>query len=73
MVVKAIDGEEILHSCSLGLKECSDRFPCPIHNQIKTYKERLRKVMKEKTVQQLAGELAKGKTYLRNYKIKLTH
>jgi Rrf2 family protein len=70
-IVKAIDGDNILHSCSLGLKECSDKFPCPIHQDIKTYKERLRKIMKEKTVQQLAHDLAKGKTFLRNYKVKL--
>lgn len=72
-IVKAIDGDNILHSCSLGLKECSDKFPCPIHQDIKTYKERLRKIMKEKTVQQLANDLAKGKTFLRNYKVRLRH
>jgi Rrf2 family protein len=70
-VVKAIDGDDILSSCSMGLKQCSDRFPCPIHHEIKSYKNRLRDVMKEKTLQQLSVELAAGKTYLRNYKIKL--
>ena len=71
-IVKAIDGDNILHSCSLGLKECSDNFPCPIHNDIKLYKERLRKIMKERTLQQLGSDLAKGKTFLRNYKVKLS-
>ena len=71
-IVKAIDGDNILHSCSLGLKECSDKFPCPIHNDIKLYKERLRKIMKEKTLQQLGSDLVRGKTFLKNYKIKLS-
>lgn len=71
-IVKAIDGETILHSCSLGLKECSDKFPCPIHNDIKSYKERLRKIMKEKTLQQLGNDLVKGKTFLKNNKTKLS-
>jgi len=71
-IVKAIDGDNILHSCSLGLKECSDHFPCPIHNDIKLYKERLRKIMKERTLQQLGSDLARGKTFLKNYKIKLS-
>jgi Rrf2 family protein len=70
MIVKAIDGEDILHSCSLGLKECSDKFPCPIHNDIKAYKERLRKILKEKTLQELGSDLAKGKTFLKNFKTK---
>lgn len=71
-IVNAIDGDDVLHSCSLGLKLCSDIFPCPIHNDIKAYKERLRNVLKEQTVQHLAIELAAGKTFLRNYKIKLS-
>jgi Rrf2 family protein len=72
-IVKAIDGENILHSCSLGLKECSDRFPCPIHHDIKAYKERLRQIMKEKTLQQLGSDLITGKTFLKNYKGKLSN
>ncbi len=67
-IVKAIDGDRVLHTCSLGLKECSDKFPCPIHNDIKAYKERLRKIMDEKTVQQLSKELGNGKTFLKNFK-----
>lgn len=64
-IVNAMDGEDVLHTCSLGLKECSDKFPCPIHHEIKRYKDRLRKIMKEKTVQDLAQELANGKTFLK--------
>ncbi|HPM31730.1 MAG TPA: Rrf2 family transcriptional regulator [Chryseolinea sp.] len=70
-IVKAIDGDDILNSCSLGLKQCSDKFPCPIHNEIKVYKEKIRDIMKEKTLQHLSIELAAGKTFLRNYKIRL--
>ncbi|HNU59471.1 MAG TPA: Rrf2 family transcriptional regulator [Aquaticitalea sp.] len=64
-IVKAVDGEDVLHTCSLGLKECSDKFPCPIHHEIKRYKERLRKIMKETTLQDLTKELATGKTFLK--------
>jgi Rrf2 family protein len=66
-IVKAIDGsEDVLHDCALGLKVCSDKFPCPIHGEIKIYKERLRTVMKETTVQSLAKDLSRGKTFLKN-------
>ncbi len=67
-IVKAIDGAEVLDRCSLGLKQCSDNFPCPIHHDVKAYKERLSRLMKEKTIQQLATDLATGKTFLRNAK-----
>jgi Rrf2 family protein len=66
-IVNAIDGsDDVLHACALGLKECSDKFPCPIHDEIKVYKDRLRKIMKETTVQGLADNLSKGKTFLKN-------
>jgi len=72
VIVKAIDGDDVLHSCALGLKECSDKFPCPIHEDIKVFKARLRQVMNEKTVQQLSQELKDGKTFLKNYKVKIS-
>lgn len=64
-IIKAIDGEDVLHACSLGLKVCSDSSPCPIHDEIKEYKDRLRKTMKETTLQDLADKLSKGETLLK--------
>jgi Rrf2 family protein len=70
-ILKAIEGnDDLLHTCTLGLKECSDKFPCPIHNEVKHYKEHLRKVMRETTVQGLANDLVKGKTFLKYGKAK---
>lgn len=66
-IVKAIDrSDDVLHACTLGLKECSDKFPCPVHGEIKAYKDQVRKVMKETTVQSLTDNLAAGKTFLKN-------
>lgn len=66
-IVRAIDGtDDALHTCTLGLKECSDKYPCPIHGEVKAYKTHLRKVMRETTVQSLVESLAKGKTFLKN-------
>jgi Rrf2 family protein len=67
-IVTAIDKGDILHSCVLGLKACSDEFPCPIHSDIKAYKGRLREVMNKKTVQQLAKDLERGDVFLKNQK-----
>ena len=65
-IIMAIDGDGVLHNCAMGLKECSDQFPCPIHHDVKAYRDQLRKVMREKTVQQLAKELSSGKAFLKN-------
>lgn len=64
-IVQAMDDESVLNTCALGLKECSDKQPCPIHHQVKAYKNKLKKVMEEKTVQLLAKELEEGKTFLK--------
>ena len=71
-IVKAIDSVDVLHSCVLGLKECSDEFPCPLHSEVKAYKARVREVMNKRTVQQLAKDLARGGVYLKNQKGKST-
>lgn len=70
-IVRAIDGnDDVLHTCTLGLKDCSDKFPCPIHHEIKRYKEHLRKVMEQSTIQNLSRDLSQGKTFLKNIRTK---
>lgn len=69
-VVKAIDGIDVLQTCALGLKECSDNFPCPIHREIKPYRDKLRKIMGETTIQDLSRDISKGKTFLKNIRTK---
>jgi Rrf2 family protein len=34
-VVIAIDGDKIFNGCGLGLKQCSEKQPCPIHKEFK--------------------------------------
>lgn len=34
-VVIAIDGVKIFNGCGLGLKQCSEKQPCPIHKEFK--------------------------------------
>lgn len=68
-IVKAMYGnDDVLHTCVLGLKECSDKFPCPIHAQVKGYRDHVRRVIKETTVQSLIKDLSKGRTFLKNVK-----
>lgn len=70
-IVKAMYGnDDVLHTCVLGLKECSDKFPCPIHADVKEYRAHLRKVMKDTTVESLVADLSKGRTFLRNVKLR---
>jgi Rrf2 family iron-sulfur cluster assembly transcriptional regulator len=64
-IIKTIDGGEILQTCVLGLKYCSDAKPCPVHFEVKAHTNALRDVMKTKTIGQLAAGVAKGKSVLK--------
>lgn len=34
-VVNAIDGDKLFTGCGLGLKNCSEKNPCPLHDEFK--------------------------------------
>ncbi len=65
-LVEPIDGDQAFNRCGLGLKECSESHPCPIHNEFKSYSARLKKLLESKTIQQLAAEIKAGRAFLVN-------
>lgn len=63
-VVNVIDGGEIFDSCAVGLSHCSDDKPCPLHNDIKPFREELKKSLTEKSIKEFADTLINDGTYL---------
>lgn len=64
-VVIAIDGDKIFKGCCLGLPQCSEHHPCPVHDQFGDIRSRL-KVMCENTyVMDLTTKLEEGDTFLK--------
>ncbi|KEO75798.1 RrF2 family transcriptional regulator [Anditalea andensis] len=59
-LVIAIDGDKIFRGCALGLKQCSELNPCPIHNEFKDIRESLTHMLENKTIQELAAEVENG-------------
>lgn len=58
-ILEAMEEEEILEKCVLGLKECSEATPCPMHPQYKLIKQNLKKLFEGKTIQNLADTIKK--------------
>lgn len=56
-LVLAIDGPALFEECVLGLPECGNRRPCPIHKRWADQRKRLRALFAEKTLQTLAAEI----------------
>ncbi|NHA02578.1 Rrf2 family transcriptional regulator [Mucilaginibacter sp. HC2] len=64
-IVKAVDGDGLFRGCGLGLKECSEKEPCPIHHQFKPIRNAIIKMMEKATIAEMATELKKGGGFLR--------
>ncbi len=56
-IIEAIDTLEFFKACGLGLDACSDKFPCPIHNDFKIARDHLQKMFAKKSIRDLAGEI----------------
>ena len=64
-VVTAIDGDAIYKGCGLGLKNCNENMPCPVHNQFKVVREELKIMLETTLVKSLALDLKDGLTFLK--------
>jgi Rrf2 family protein len=65
-IIKAIDGDGIYTDCVLGLKACSDKNPCPVHNEYKEVKKSLIRMIEKNTIGDFNEKLDSGKFFLKN-------
>lgn len=65
-VVEAIDGLGAFQKCALGLHHCSGTQPCPLHYQVKEYRDNLLKVLTEQKIDDLKEDLVLGKVFVKN-------
>lgn len=65
-IVRSIDGDSVYKGCGLGLKDCSEKHPCPVHDKFKKVREDLRKMLETTSLFHLSRELMKGNTFLTN-------
>ena len=65
-VVQSIDGLEAFRKCGMGMKMCSDLHPCPLHHEIKAYRNQLLKVFSSRTIQSLVDGINSGEYFITN-------
>ena len=63
-LVIAIDGDQLFTGCGLGLRQCSEETPCPIHNDFKIIRGELSEMLKNKKLVDLASEINSGAAIL---------
>lgn len=64
-IVFAFDGDEIYRGCGLGLPECSEKEPCPVHDKFKVIRNELRTMLERTSVYELSLGLMEGLTFLK--------
>ncbi len=64
-IVEAIDGDHVFVGCGLGLPECSDEKPCPLHHKFGAIRNDLRDMLEQTTVLELAKDINNGLTFLK--------
>jgi Rrf2 family protein len=67
-VVTAIDGKALFTGCGLGLKQCSETNPCPLHNKFKAIRNDIKKMLEDTSIEELGKNLKKGKSVLKTLK-----
>ncbi len=56
-IVSAIDGDGLFTACGLGLKECSEKNPCPLHESFKSVRTDIKKMLEKTSIHELANKL----------------
>jgi Rrf2 family protein len=64
-IVFTIDGDAIYKGCGLGLKECNELMPCPVHNQFKIIRDNLKIMLETTTIISLTTGIKDGLTFLK--------
>jgi Rrf2 family protein len=64
-IVKAVDGDKLFTGCGLGLKVCSEKNPCPLHDEFKLIRKKIHHILESSTVAEFNMELIKGNKYLK--------
>lgn len=63
-IVKAIDGDKLFSGCGLGLKQCSESQPCPIHNEFQKVRNDMQQMLENAKLNQFTDGLTKNITFL---------
>ena len=65
-IVIAIDGDLHETKCVLGLNQCSELHPCPVHNKYKHIKKDILLMLKKTTLAEMSNSVIEGLSCLKN-------
>ncbi len=63
-IIHYIDEEDVFDNCFMGLKQCSDENPCPVHHVVSPFKKQILEEL-NKTIEEFANDVKENGTYLK--------
>jgi len=64
-IVEAVDGNGIFTGCGLGLKQCSEVKPCPLHYEFRTIRNQIQQLLSNTSIGEFNEDLNLGITALK--------
>jgi Rrf2 family protein len=64
-IVRTIDGDKIFNGCGLGLKQCSESHPCPLHHEFKKVRNEIQRMLEKARIGTLSRELENQLSFLK--------
>jgi len=64
-ILKVMENTSFFEDCVLGLKECGNSNPCPMHHVISETKGNLKKILDKTTIADLVIKVEKGQSFLK--------
>ncbi len=65
-IVREVDGDQLFTGCGLGLKQCSEQQPCPLHNEFKTIRNQIKNMLEMSKIEMFTESLDLHLTFLRH-------
>lgn len=66
VILKAVDDEGVLKGCLLGLRQCSQKNPCPMHEEYKEIRVQLINLFENKTIGSLVEKMNNQRLFIGN-------
>ncbi len=60
-----MDGDSVYNGCGLGLEECNEEKPCPLHKKFNPVRDKLTEMLEQTTLEDLASQLEYNRTFLK--------
>lgn len=63
-LLEVIEMKNVFEGCFLGLPQCGDEHPCPVHHIVSDFKQKILEKFNHQTIAEIAEEVRENGTFL---------